>query len=141
MAAGAREEAEEDGEGALRNGEVREREEASVEGERGERRRVREEEVGEERREEGGAGREEREEERWGGRRVGEEEAREVGDGRGKEWRGEAAGGGGGVKCKIATTVGLRSDVSYSWIARLHRNHDCIGYVSMQSIMHATKQI
>ena len=91
MAAGAREEAEEDGEGALRNGEVREREEAPVEGQRGERRRVREEEVGEERREEGGAGREEREEERWGGRRVGEEEAREVGDGRGKEWRGGAA--------------------------------------------------
>jgi len=91
VAAGAREEAEEDGEGALRNGEVREREEAPVEGQRGERRRVREEEVGEERREEGGAGREEREEERWGGRRVGEEEAREVGDGRGKEWRGGAA--------------------------------------------------
>ena len=64
VAAGAREEAEQDGEGAPRNREVREREEAPVEGQRGERRRVREEEVGEERREEGGAGREEHEEER-----------------------------------------------------------------------------
>ena len=44
---------------------------------------------------------------------------------------GAAARRGGGVKCKIATIVGLRSDVSYSWIARLHRNNDCIGYVSL----------
>jgi len=91
VAAGAREEAEKDREGALRHGEVAEREEAAVQGERRERRRVREEEVGEERREEGRAGREEREEKRRGVRRLGEEEAREVGHGRGEEWRGGAA--------------------------------------------------